>query len=414
MFNSLYKNPVAAGRHNAAPWCKERESYLEHLARAGYTRKALTQTAACLLRVTRDLKISSSFRVSSSQIRNASCRTIKNGTAQPSSGRSWTQEYFIQVATQWLRFLGWLSIPPKKQTIYENQLRDFLKCENCERGISSRTLETQERHIRTFLNWYECRKRKLSNIKIADVDSFLALQGRKRWSRRTIAAAAHSLRSLFRHGARRGWCSPVIADGIEGPRIYSQETLPAGPGWEQVQSITTRMNTDHPSDIRDRAIIMLLAIYGLRASEVAQLHLRDIDWDNERIVLRRVKNHQTSIAPLVPVVGDALIRYLKEVRPRCAFQEMFLKLQAPLGPISRWSIYLLTRKQFLAHGIKTAHVGPHSLRHACATHLLSEGFSYKEIGAHLGHRGTSATQIYAKVDMPHLRQVADLDLGGLL
>jgi site-specific recombinase XerD len=65
-------------------------------------------------------------------------------------------------------------------------------------------------------------------------------------------------------------------------------------------------------------------------------------------------------------------------------------------------------------GIHTAHHGPHSLRHACATHLISEGFSLKEIGDHLGHRSTSATRIYAKVDLPRLREVAAFDLGGLL
>ena len=64
-------------------------------------------------------------------------------------------------------------------------------------------------------------------------------------------------------------------------------------------------------------------------------------------------------------------------------------------------------------GLHTTHRGPHALRHACAIHLVSQGFSLKEIGDHLGHRSTSATRIYAKVDLPGLRLVADFDLGGL-
>ena len=61
-----------------------------------------------------------------------------------------------------------------------------------------------------------------------------------------------------------------------------------------------------------------------------------------------------------------------------------------------------------------AHYGPHALRHANATHLLEQGLSLKEIADHLGHRHPDTTRIYAKVDLAQLRQVADLDLGGLL
>ena len=65
-------------------------------------------------------------------------------------------------------------------------------------------------------------------------------------------------------------------------------------------------------------------------------------------------------------------------------------------------------------GIRSSKQGPHALRHACATYLLNQGFSLKKVGDHLGHRSLSATQVYAKVDMKGLRDVADFDLGGLL
>ena len=59
------------------------------------------------------------------------------------------------------------------------------------------------------------------------------------------------------------------------------------------------------------------------------------------------------------------------------------------------------------------HSGPHTLRHACATHLLARGLSLKEIGDHLGHRSPETTRIYAKVDLVGLRAVGDFDLEGL-
>ena len=71
-------------------------------------------------------------------------------------------------------------------------------------------------------------------------------------------------------------------------------------------------------------------------------------------------------------------------------------------------------EQFHARGLRLRHHGPHALRHACATRLLSQGLSFKDIGDHLGHRSADATAVYAKVDVPSLREVARFDLGGVL
>lgn len=64
--------------------------------------------------------------------------------------------------------------------------------------------------------------------------------------------------------------------------------------------------------------------------------------------------------------------------------------------------------------IRCPRQGPHALRHACAAHLVAEGLSLKQIGDHLGHRSSSATRTYAKVDLAGLRQVAEFSLEGLL
>ncbi len=85
------------------------------------------------------------------------------------------------------------------------------------------------------------------------------------------------LRAFFRYAATRGWCSPQLADSIRGPRIFAHEALPRGPSWSDVQRLLAYMDTDQPRDIRDRAILLLLAVYGLRESEVTQLCLDDID-----------------------------------------------------------------------------------------------------------------------------------------
>jgi integrase/recombinase XerD len=65
-------------------------------------------------------------------------------------------------------------------------------------------------------------------------------------------------------------------------------------------------------------------------------------------------------------------------------------------------------------GVDLPHYGPHALRHACATRMLSQGRTLKEIGDQLGHRKLDTTRIYAKVDLAGLRLVANFDVGGLV
>ena len=159
---------------------------------------------------------------------------------------------------------------------------------------------------------------------------------------------------------------------------------------------------------------MLFAVYGLRVGEVRALTLEDIDWEQERLYLTRPKPRRRQAYPLVQTVGDALLRYLKQVRPRASRREVFLTVKAPVQPLSAGALYDLVSDRLRAIGVSLPHSGPHALRHACATRLLAEGLSLKQIGDQLGHRKADTTRVYAKVDLAALRHVASFDLGGLL
>jgi site-specific recombinase XerD len=89
-------------------------------------------------------------------------------------------------------------------------------------------------------------------------------------------------------------------------------------------------------------------------------------------------------------------------------------MYAPRRPFRHGGLYDIVAKRFKRLGVQSRRTGPHCLRHACATHLLAQGLTLTEVGAHLGHRSVDSTRIYAKVDMPALREVAEFDLGGLL
>ena len=91
-----------------------------------------------------------------------------------------------------------------------------------------------------------------------------------------------------------------------------------------------------------------------------------------------------------------------------------MTLKAPFRLLSASGLYHVVSSRLSQLHIQSLRHGPHSLRHACASHLLAEGFSLKEIGDHLGHRSAYATRTYAKVDLVGLRAVANFDLGGLV
>jgi site-specific recombinase XerD len=200
---------------------------------------------------------------------------------------------------------------------------------------------------------------------------------------------------------------------IQGPRLYAQMDLPSGPTWKDIERLIDSIGAKSPSDIRDRAIVLLFAMYGLRSSEVVNLRLDDINWQDSQITFTRTKQRRTEEYPLAAVVGNALIYYLRTVRQRSTYREVFLTRIAPYKPLSVQALHSLLGRRMVKAEISPQR-SPKSLRHACATHLLNEGLSLKEIGDHLGHRKLSTTQVYAKVDLPNLCKVAQFNFGGAL
>ena len=284
-----------------------------------------------------------------------------------------------------------------------------------ERGLSPQTIDDRCRRVQDFLQRLGVPRQDFHTITITQIDAALMEKlTRGGCARTTVRSYAGSLRAFFHHAERRGWCRAGLAAAIQAPRAFSQEPLPTGPSWEQVQDLLAKTRGNEPAEIRARALLMLLAIYGLRAGEVVGLRLSDFDWEREQLLVRSSKTQQVRTYPLCQPVGDAVLGYLKQVRPRSRHRQVFLTLRAPVRPLARSGLTTLASRRPHALGVSLPHYGPHALRHACATHLLERGLSLNEIGSHLGHRHPDTTRIYAKVDLAGLRQVAAFDLGGVL
>jgi integrase/recombinase XerD len=413
MFETLFLYPAIVARHRSGPFVEARERFLNHRASQGLARATLQRYARELLVVSERIDIIGEA-IEPSAIEAAADRWARE-QRQPQRvhGLRWSRELFVQTATDWLYFLGRLEVPKPKIVPFANQLADFVAYRRDERGLSPATIRNQNWHVEKFLGWLGEQNRSFADVSLEDVDAFLSDKGRQGWCRVSVATSAKALRAFFHHAAVRGWCAASIGAGIDGPRLFQHEGLPVGPSWSDVQRLIANAGGDSARDIRDRAILILLATYGLRSGEVAGLRLEDVNWESELVSVARPKQRRAQQYPLVSEAGEAILRYLQEVRPRCAQREIFLTLKAPFRRLSQGGLYPLVSARLGALGIHVPRRGPHSLRHACAGHLKAGGFSLKEIGDHLGHRSAYATRIYAKVDLVGLREVANFDLGVL-
>lgn len=151
----------------------------------------------------------------------------------------------------------------------------------------------------------------------------------------------------------------------------------------------------------------------MRAGEVAGLRLDDLDWQGETLRVRRPKPGRTHHYPFSRGVGQAILRYVREVRTPRTERTLFLTLSAPRRPLSGSAMWHVVGSRLGRIGITGKRRGPHALRHGAAQHLLDHGLSMKEVGDYLGHRSVSATSAYARVRLGALREVADIDLEGL-
>ncbi len=414
MFDTLFTRPYILTRHRKSPYAESRARFLQDCSDQGYPRSSLRKIAWVLLVFSQSIDLCRPGRITRQEIEYAVAHRVRYARRPEHAADSRSSRLlFIHVATAWLRFLGRLEESQCEPKPFANQVDNFVKFMRDERGLSPATITFRSEQVTNFL-WAICRPEvSLNAITINDVDAYLAHQGSHGWSRASLHTLVDALRSFFRYADAQGWISGIAAT-IDAPRIYAQEGLSLGPTWEQVQQLIASFSGNGAADIRNRAIVLLLTIYGLRRSEVTRLHLEDLDWVGEILHVTRPKQRCTQQYPLDPEVGDAILRYLKEARPQCIHRQLFMTLDAPIRPLMPACISPIVRSRLDALGIHVPRRGAHCLRHACARHLLAAGFSLKQIGDQLGHRSAAATRAYVKVDLDGLRQVAELDLGGVL
>jgi integrase/recombinase XerD len=400
MFDELFRYPAVMARYCTGPLLQERRTFLAHLMQQGHPRRTLQRTARALARIVKALGLADGHG------RAMTLEYVRRGLAN--------QNQLVSVAARWLRFIGRLRQRAAPVTPSATKIRAFAEYMKHEKDLGPATIRSHCLFVARFFRRMHTKADSLRKITPDRIDAaFQGMLDPGGYARTTIHTWAAILRAFFRFAEERGWCRKGLAASICSPRVFSQASLPLGPSWDDVRRLLALTEGNQRHNIRARAMLMLFAVYGLRAGEVSRLRLDDFDWEREVFSVVSSKTRRVRTYPLTRSVGDVILRYLKEVRPRTSHRELFISLNAPIRPVYT-SLWRMVARRLRSLHISLPHYGPHVLRHACATRLLASGLSLKEIGDQLGHAVPESTRIYAKVDLAGLRQVADFDLGGVL
>jgi integrase/recombinase XerD len=258
-------------------------------------------------------------------------------------------------------------------------------------GISDSTRRAYAADLRAFASWFG--ERPLEEVDARVLADYTARLGRARAHGKlapsSVARHLSAVRSLLRFSLGPGSVPATPFAPRRGRR------LPDVPKLSEVDDLLASFETDEPLTLRNRALLELVYSAGLRSAEAVGLDLPDVDFEQERVHIRRGKGAKERVVPLGEEAALWLVRYLREARPTLV-----------RGPES--ALFVSARGRRLdTSTLRRLMPHPHRLRHAFATHLLEGGADLRVIQELLGHSSLSTTQIYSHVSAKRLRRVYD-------
>jgi integrase/recombinase XerD len=294
----------------------------------------------------------------------------------------------------------------KPDNPFERQTPHFMEHIRDEKGLREASVRHYQHYLRPFAAYLH--RVGLSNLRHLTpvvLSGFVAEYGR-RVELSGLRNCCGVLRIFLRYLYRERILSRDLTGVIEYPQSFRLSGIPRSITWDQVRQVLEQVDRRSPTGKRDYAILLLLVTYGLRGREVAALTLDDVNWRNNRLQVPERKAGHSTAYPLSAIVGEALIDYLKHGRPQTEDRHVFFRIQAPLVPIGPAAVSTRAGLYLRKAGIQVARPGSHTLRHTCVQRLVDADFSLKAIGDYVGHRNPASTQIYGKVAVEALRQVA--------
>jgi len=414
MLSTIILRSSALARHQNAPLLRERELYLRHLNNLGRNRHKQRDASTYLIRLVQRLKLTRMRKIRLEELRVAA-DLWRRRSGQSIAGGERGGANFLRYAKGWLKFHDKLIEPNRWNMPSDRRVKRYKLYLQSELNFAPRTIDNRVWGLNRFLSWLASKDIQLKRVSIVHIEQYFDyLAAVQHWKSTTIAATAQNLKVFFRYAERQRWTRKGVSGGIFGPRTSNTSAKMKGPTWQDVCRLIESARGTTPDDYRARAILLLLSVYALRTSEISNLNLSDIKFTDNILTIRRSKNRLVQRLPLESNVRIALQEYIQKARPISESARVFLTLRRPHGPIFQASLYNITETRMRRLNIKSANKGPHSLRHACANHLLAIGTPVAKVASLLGHRSSRYIGSYIQHGVPELRSVAKFSLRGLL
>lgn len=275
----------------------------------------------------------------------------------------------------------------------------FIRYLQVEKGLSPHTLRAYQKDLEIFSEFVNASPEKIDPV---DVRGFIAQQISSGLSKTTAGRRLAAVRSFFRFLHREGYVKSNPAKVINTPR--KPKTLPKFLTVDDVFNLIEKPEGIGFIVARDRAILELLYSSGIRVSELSGLDMGDINL-RDGLVKVKGKGKKERIVPIGAKAIDAIRSYLIE-RMLLKKRDAALFLNRRGSRLTERSIRRLVVK-YARMVLLDGRIGPHTLRHTFATHLLQAGADLRTIQELLGHSSLSTTQKYTHLDITHLVDVYD-------
>ena len=295
----------------------------------------------------------------------------------------------------------------------DRHLEAFLEMLAAERGAARLTLVAYRNDLADLAGFLAARGVPLERADADLLHAYLATLTKRRLAPRTLARRLSALRQFFRFLVSDGARPDDPTTGLDPPRLG--RPLPKILGEADVERlIAAAASWPAEEGVRLRVLLELLYGAGLRVSELVGLPLAAATRD-PRFLLVRGKGGKERIVPLSPPAREALVRYLacrdrflppKGQRDGKTARWLFPSRGAE-GHLTRQRCGQLLKELALAAGLDPAHLSPHVLRHAFASHLLDHGADLRSVQQMLGHADIATTQIYTHVQSERLRRLVE-------
>jgi integrase/recombinase XerD len=273
------------------------------------------------------------------------------------------------------------------------------------RGFAASTVGHHRYASQCFLNHLKTKKISISSIQSRDVEAYIKQAG-KHLCRASLQHDIAALRGFLRFLSTDGRAPIGLDRRIDTPRLCRLEKLPRALPWNKVVLLLRSIDTKSAMGLRDYAMFLLSATYGLRASEVVALSLDDIRWRQGILRIHQRKTSSPLELPLTNEVLAVMVKHLKRTPPAAAYRKVFMRIRAHISVLKPTAVTEAFQAAARKSGLHIPYQGPHCLRHSYALHLLKNGPPLKMIGDILGHRTAESTSMYLRLATGDLREVA--------